>query len=612
MKPFILIGSFDPSDMETWCRAAQAEGFEAVAARDGDEILTQLHSRSAPALVVAGASLPRADAFEVLRELRLEYGPEEVPALVTSPFPLLRLAASALRDSLGIADVLGGRLDGEECAASIRRAVARVSPPFRPEDAARRSSRVRRKETTRLHRIETLGLDRELPHDAMLQQLVEDAACAFKAPIALLSVVLQDRTHFLAHAGLDSMLASEPGLAFEWPFCRLVVEEGRELIVPEASRNPVFAGNRLVKDGHVRGYAGTPVMAPGGETLGTLAVASTDRLSLSAADVDRLGTMARRVAGEMETRAVTKRAEEDADRLGSALGAQEGPATLMATLATARTALEAMDSGVILMDSQRRVVYANAAACDILDAPVSQLLGMTRERLVGQGCSLVECVDDFLRQIRVTPSGPYVGRADFVFVRPVRRAIRWVGRPVLLPSGLGQLTILSDVTAESELVEVRRRFACVDSLTGLPNRRAGIDMLTREIARAARAGEPLALALFDLDGLRFVNRDHGSDAGDRLLQRTAATLTRSAREADALVRWSGEEFLLILPACRAAEASQVAENAARELESPELEEAPGITLSAGVTEWRRGEGAEEVIYRAEEQLRKAKTPGGGT
>lgn len=610
MKPYILIGVFEPSSLDAWRRAAESEGFEAVATRDGDEMLAQLPARGAPALAVVGASLPRADGFEVLRELRARHGADGVPAIVTTPFRPLELAALAHRDELGIADVARIDLDEAECAAAVRRAVARAGPALRSEDPSRSHERERRRETRRLGRIEATGIADALPHDPMLQQLAENAARLLRAPAALVSVVLQDRTRFLAHSGLDSMLAAEPRAAYDWPFCRLVAQSGHELVVPDASLHPVFGGNRLVRDGHVRGYAGAPVTSPGGEILGTLAVASTDRLALTAADVDRLGALARRVAGELEIRAVTGRAEQDADAFGSALGAHDGPATLMATLATARTALDALESGIVLMDAQRRVVYANPAACEILGTPASALLGLTREGVVGRACALVSCVDDFLRLVRVAPSGPYVGRAEIAFARPAPRVVRWVGRPVLLPSGLGQLTLLTDVTAERSLDNMRRRFACIDPLTGLPNRAAGLDLLAREVGRAARTGDPLALALFDINGLRFVNRDHGSAAGDELLRRTSAALACAARPEDTLVRWAGEEFLLLLPGLRAAAASRVAEDAARDLESPGIEDAPGLTLSAGVVEWKPGESAETAIYRAEEQLRRAKEPGG--
>ncbi len=611
MKPFILIGAFDPSCLDTWCRAATAERLEVVASRDGDELLRQLQSREAPALVVTGLSLPRADGFELIRALRRKYGPDEVPAVAVSVFARLERTARALQESLGIADVPPAHLDLEQAAAVIRRALARVPPPHFTEDPSRRSTREQRKEGTRLRRIERLGVDQDLPRDSTLQRLVEDAAKSFNCPMALLSVVLHDRTCFLAHDGLGRLLAAEPGAALDWPFCRLVAETGEELVVPDACTHPAFSGNRHVRDGHIRGYAGAPVMAPGGETLGTLAVASTDRLPLSAADVDRLGSMARRVAGELEIRAATKCAEEEADQFGSALGAQDGPATLMATLALARTALEGLDSGLVVMDAQRRVTYVNAAACEILDAPAARLVGMTREELVSQGCALVENVDDFLRRIRVTASGPYVGRADFTFVRPERRDVRWVSRPVMLPSGLGQLAFLTDITAENRVAELQRRFAFADPLTGLANRRAGMEALTREIGRATRSEEPLCLALFDIDGLRIVNRDRGEDTGDRLVRRTGTTLLRIARDGDTVIRWSGEEFLVLLPACRAEEGLAIAERASQGLESPELEELPGIALSAGVVEWRRDESAESAIYRVEEQLRKSKSPRGG-
>jgi diguanylate cyclase (GGDEF)-like protein len=95
-----------------------------------------------------------------------------------------------------------------------------------------------------------------------------------------------------------------------------------------------------------------------------------------------------------------------------------------------------------------------------------------------------------------------------------------------------------------------RRASYSDVLTGVLNRRAFIEGMGIEAARAAFG----AVALLDLDNLKHVNDAHGHAAGDALLRELADALRAGLRSSDALYRWGGDEFLLVLPKASAAEA----------------------------------------------------------
>lgn len=87
-----------------------------------------------------------------------------------------------------------------------------------------------------------------------------------------------------------------------------------------------------------------------------------------------------------------------------------------------------------------------------------------------------------------------------------------------------------------------------DPLTRVLNR-TGLDQrIATELARAARTGEPLTIAIIDLDDFKRINDHHGHAAGDRLLVEFATTLTTQSRPFDSVVRIGGDEFLLVLPA----------------------------------------------------------------
>jgi diguanylate cyclase (GGDEF)-like protein len=101
--------------------------------------------------------------------------------------------------------------------------------------------------------------------------------------------------------------------------------------------------------------------------------------------------------------------------------------------------------------------------------------------------------------------------------------------------------------ANLELREQLRKQAIRDPLTGLYNRRFLEDALTRETARSARDGRPLALALVDIDYFKKINDTHGHEAGDAVLRGLGKILGETIRKTDIVGRFGGEEFLLLLP-----------------------------------------------------------------
>ncbi len=107
--------------------------------------------------------------------------------------------------------------------------------------------------------------------------------------------------------------------------------------------------------------------------------------------------------------------------------------------------------------------------------------------------------------------------------------------------------------------ERSRREAVTDALTGILNRRGAETELARALARAERAGRPLALVMIDLGSFKRINDRHGHDAGDRALRQVADALRSGVRAGDAVARWGGDEFLVLLPHQTAEEAEASAE-----------------------------------------------------
>jgi len=166
-----------------------------------------------------------------------------------------------------------------------------------------------------------------------------------------------------------------------------------------------------------------------------------------------------------------------------------------------------------------------------------------------------------------------------------------------------------------ELERLRDRFreqAHQDWLTGLRNRRWLARELPRLIAQARRFGEPLTLALLDIDHFKTVNDRFGHDVGDRVLQTFAGLLTATVREPDVVVRTGGEEFVVLMPGTSREDALVCWERireALRACEWPAPQPQLGLTVSAGLVLLEECADIRELAALADDRLYAAKAAG---
>jgi diguanylate cyclase (GGDEF)-like protein len=152
------------------------------------------------------------------------------------------------------------------------------------------------------------------------------------------------------------------------------------------------------------------------------------------------------------------------------------------------------------------------------------------------------------------------------------------------------------------------KLAALDQLTGLYNRRSGEQRLAQEMSRAQRHGRPLTVLLMDLDGLKQINDRHGHAAGDTVLKGFADRLQRAIRGSDLAVRLGGDEFMALLPECRAEEVRHVLAR----LEGLEFEfddQKLRLQYSRGWTDYAPGETPQELLKRADAALYENKRAG---
>lgn len=161
--------------------------------------------------------------------------------------------------------------------------------------------------------------------------------------------------------------------------------------------------------------------------------------------------------------------------------------------------------------------------------------------------------------------------------------------------------------------QFRRQLVETDPLTGVHNRQGMTRDLRREWTRSLRTGQPVCVALADLDHFKLVNDTWGHPAGDRVLCATARFFQRRLRPYDMVYRYGGEEFLFCLPNTDAARAARVLDRLRRQLGripvQLECGEKIAVTCSIGVAQMVPGRTAHEAIAAADQALYAAKEGG---
>ena len=168
------------------------------------------------------------------------------------------------------------------------------------------------------------------------------------------------------------------------------------------------------------------------------------------------------------------------------------------------------------------------------------------------------------------------------------------------------LSLLAGLCAPHLEMARLSRLAALDPLTGVFNRR-GLDLVLPEHDERLSS-----VAMCDLDRFKKINDAYGHAAGDELLRRVAGQLASVVRAADGVVRWGGEEFLLVLPGVDRGLAQHIVERARKAIEEDAVVVGGNvlrITISVGVAERHPGEARDQLIARADEALYVAKNSG---
>ena len=169
---------------------------------------------------------------------------------------------------------------------------------------------------------------------------------------------------------------------------------------------------------------------------------------------------------------------------------------------------------------------------------------------------------------------------------------------------------------KSNLLE---KYALLDGLTGIPNRRSFDELYEKELRRCMRDGLPLSIVMMDIDNFKHFNDNYGHGAGDQCLQKVAQALSSVAsRPGDQICRYGGEEFVAILPDTDSSGALKVAEQLRAGVEGLSIrheysDASSVVTLSLGVATFEPGARVEleheSLLVCADDALYQAKRQG---
>ncbi|MCT7647124.1 ABC transporter substrate-binding protein [Aliarcobacter butzleri] len=167
------------------------------------------------------------------------------------------------------------------------------------------------------------------------------------------------------------------------------------------------------------------------------------------------------------------------------------------------------------------------------------------------------------------------------------------------------LTDISDTILKQILLEDKTNH---DKLTGAFNREyyeSHFKLILKEYTKE----DILVFAILDIDFFKKVNDTYGHNTGDKVLKEFVNVIKKSSRNDDLLIRWGGEEFILLLKVKTTHNARKVLENIRKAIEENHFEEVEHITCSIGATIYKQNEKTEDIFQRADEALYNAKEKG---
>jgi len=286
------------------------------------------------------------------------------------------------------------------------------------------------------------------------------------------------------------------------------------------------------------------------------------------------------------------------------------------------TMIDSLPDGIIGIDFNYNILSMNPASHDILGCD---------EDIDISSCSFLDIIDfdgsntnkpftDLIE--RVVDQGISVDSYQDILARKDGEYL-WVevkAQPMFMSSDSksGGLITIRNISDQKDFEKKMWNAANQDELTRAYNRHFAIDAMHKHTRETKQQGTPLSLIYFDIDNFKTFNDVHGHGVGDEVLKTVVNSVNGRIRKNDYLIRWGGEEFLIILPSETIKTADIIANSIRKQIGDLSIDKdsigfveshPTNITISAGVSEFQKDESFETWIERADERLMKAKKKG---
>ena len=247
--------------------------------------------------------------------------------------------------------------------------------------------------------------------------------------------------------------------------------------------------------------------------------------------------------------------------------------------------------GVVVLNTLQRITDVNPGFAKIAGAASDDLVGTTAEEIfeLSFDCTLLQRADE-----------SWEGRVKSLHTQQIFEVS---SMPIqgYQEETVGMLILLNDVTQIQQALTEIRRLADTDPLTQLPNRRGLVDWVA-EVPQLDTMFQPMLVVMADLDHFKELNDIHGHHCGDYILQSVAAIIARKLGPGDAVARWGGEEFCLVMTRRTSAHGQVFLETLRSEIELARFEYEGihlRVTMTFGLVERQSDEALELAIKRAD-------------